>query len=95
MVLSMRRRGRRDRGEIVIDVLRAALDGEVKTRIMFKSNLYYRTFNYIFSELLDKGFIVRCNGFNGKFLYKTSERGKKALEAGMKFYNLINTSERN
>jgi len=91
----MRGRERRDRGEIVIDVLRAALDGEVKTRIMFKSNLYYRTFNQIFSELLNKGFIVRYNGFNGKLLYKTSERGKKVLEAGMRFYGMINTSKRN
>ena len=94
MVLFMRGRGRRDRGEIVIDVLRAALDGEVKTRIMFKSNLYYRTFNHIFSELLKNGFIVRCNGFNGKFLYKTSERGKMVLEAGVRFYSMVNASKR-
>jgi predicted transcriptional regulator len=82
-------RRRREKGEMVLDVLRAALRGDVKTRIMFRANLHTRSFNIIFRHLIESGLILKYWNGQGSFLYKTSDKGREVLKKGLEFYGKL------
>ena len=74
-------RRRRDRLEVVADILTEALNGANKTRIMYRANLNFVRFKRYFSELRDKGLIGEVdNPSSGGVVYKTTEEGKALLE---------------
>jgi predicted transcriptional regulator len=70
---------RRGHGEIVIDILEAALKPQKKMRIMYGANLNFERFNRYFYELLRKGLIEEASDPDEKQLYKISDRGKTLL----------------
>ena len=71
---------RRSRLEVVADILTEALNGANKTRIMYRANLNFLSFDKHVSELLDKGLIVRENSPDGRVVYRTTDRGKRFLK---------------
>ncbi len=83
MILRETKTQKRGWDSITLDILSAALQPERKMRIMYKSNLNFKRFNKYFYDLIEKGFIEKIEDANGKFLYKTSERGK-TLSAALK-----------
>ena len=83
-------RYRRDRVEVIRDILREARKGANKTRIMYRSNLNFACFNRYFEELIKKGLIVEVKSNpDGVKIYKTSEKGLQLLEVLEKAEDLI------
>jgi predicted transcriptional regulator len=70
---------KRDREEIAIDILEAALTPQKKMRIMYRANLNFDRFNRYFYELLRKGFIEKADDPDDRPFYRISERGKTLL----------------
>ena len=74
-------RRRRSRVEVIKDILKEARRGANKTRIMYRSNLNFASFNRYFRELIEKGLIVEAESNpDGTKIYKTSEKGLQLLE---------------
>jgi predicted transcriptional regulator len=72
--------GRRDRHDIVAEILETAIDGAVKTHIMYKAKLSYGQVSEYIPMLVEKSFLktvaVRTHQ-NVKRLFKTTELGEK------------------
>jgi len=69
---------RRDTHEIKYDILKAAIYGNGKTRIMYESGLNLRQLNSYFAELLSRGALE----FRSKERkYATTERGQAFVKA--------------
>jgi predicted transcriptional regulator len=74
---------RRDRHDIVVEILKSALDGQVKTHIMYKAKLSYAQLNEYLPLLIEKGFIENVTIKHGKQcrkIFKTTFKGVKFLE---------------
>ena len=74
---------RRDRHEILAEILEAARGGAIKTHIMFKARLSYAQLNNFLPLLLEKGFLENATiQKHGKptFAMITSEKGMRFLE---------------
>jgi len=67
---------RRARHDIIIGILKAAKDGEKKTRIMQKAQLSFHQLEEYLNALNDAGFITEMSG-----VWKTTEKGLHAIEA--------------
>jgi len=75
---------RRDRHEIVVAILRSAVDGRVKTHIMYKAKLSYAQLNEYLPLLVEKGFIENIivkHRKQYKKIFKTTFKGIKFLES--------------
>lgn len=74
---------RRDRHDIIVEILRTAREGKIKTHIMYKAKLSYAQINEYLPLLVNNGFlepfIVRKRKLRRKF-YRTTEKGMKLLE---------------
>ena len=81
---------RRDRHDIIVEILKTALNGKVKTHIMFKARLSYAQLNEYLPRLVEKGFLenqtIRKKSFHKK-IFKTTPKGIKLLE---NFENMTN-----
>lgn len=84
---------RRSWPEIVSDILEVTLNPTNKMRIMYKSNLNFERFHKYFYDLLRKGFIEEMNDFNGRLVYKTTQRGRTLLEVLRKAQELFSLEE--
>lgn len=83
----MRRRSRMD---VIMDMLRKAQIETSKTKLMYRCNLNFNSFNRYFEELLDKGLLVEVrHNPSGTVLYKTSEKGKRLLRALVEVFRLL------
>ncbi len=74
---------RRDRHEIVAEILETAKGGAIKTHIMYKAKLSYAQLNDYLPLLLEKGFLKNLTIVRNrqvKHLLKTSEQGEQFLE---------------
>jgi len=74
---------RRDRHEILAEILEAAIGGLIKTHIMYKVKLSYIQLNYYLPILLEKGYLENATVKKHSktiFVIKTSEKGKQFLE---------------
>ncbi|UCB61346.1 MAG: DUF4364 family protein [Candidatus Bathyarchaeota archaeon] len=71
---------RRSKMEVIIDILKEALDGANKTRIMYRANLNFLRFNIYLSEMLENGLLTKTNDGNGRAVYTATEDGKALLE---------------
>ncbi|MFQ6086878.1 MAG: winged helix-turn-helix domain-containing protein [Candidatus Bathyarchaeia archaeon] len=74
---------RRDRHDIIVEILRTARDGKIKTHIMYRAKLSYAQVNEYLSLLVDKGFLEPLTVKQRKVLrklYRTTEKGMKLLE---------------
>jgi predicted transcriptional regulator len=72
---------RRDRFEVISDILTEAMYGANKTRIMQRANLNHGRFKKYFHELLRIGVLKKERRTDGHIIYRTTEKGA----------NLVNT----
>ena len=81
---------RRDRHDIIVEILKTAINGKVKTHIMYKARLSYTQINEYLPRLVEKGFLenqtVKKKRFYKK-VFKTTPKGIKLLE---NFENMSN-----
>jgi len=74
---------RRDRHDIIVEILKTAISGKVKTHIMYKARLSYAQLNEYLPRLVEKGFLenqtVKKKRFYKK-VFKTTPKGIKLLE---------------
>jgi len=74
---------RRDRHEIVAEILETARSGAIKTHIMYKAKLSYAQLNEYLLLLVERGFLQNLTIVRNKqvkLLFKTSEQGEQFLE---------------
>jgi len=74
---------RRDRHDIIVEILKTAINGKVKTHIMYRARLSYAQLNLYLPQLVENGFlenlkIKRRREF--KRVFKTTEKGIKFIE---------------
>jgi len=81
-------RVRRDRLEIVYDILSSCTDGEKTGWLMLKSRLGYRTLKKYLKLLADNGF-VQIEKTDGDQIYTTTPQGKELIQ---KIHEIYNTS---
>ena len=74
---------RRDRHDIAVEILRTAIEGKIKTHIMYKAKLSYAQLNEYMQLLLNKGLLenvtIRQKKMDKK-VYKTTRKGLEFLE---------------
>ncbi|MDH5266159.1 MAG: glycosyltransferase [Candidatus Bathyarchaeota archaeon] len=83
------RRGR-DRLSLVARILDVALEGIIKTQIMYRANLNFLQLNDYLSFLM-KQMLIEQTEKNGKTLYKTTAKGERLLGAYQKIKSLLST----
>ena len=74
---------RLDRHDIVVEILRTAVEGKIKTHIMYKAKLSYAQLNEYLPLLIEKGFLENTSVKYKKVMkkvYKTTPKGTKFLE---------------
>lgn len=74
---------RRDRHDIVVEILRTAVEGKIKTHIMYKAKLSYAQLNEYLPLLINKGFLENTSIRHKRSLkrvYKTTDKGMRFLE---------------
>jgi predicted transcriptional regulator len=70
---------RRGEVQILIDILGVSLRGVKVTRLMYKANLSYSTLRKYLSAMSKQGLIVKVCSDDGSVVYRTTEKGKLAL----------------
>jgi len=75
---------RRDRHDIILEILKTAIEGKVKTHIMYKARLSYSQLNEYLPSLVENGFlenrrIQRKKKF--KTILKTTQKGMRFIES--------------
>jgi len=75
---------RRDRHDIVAEILETAIGGAIKTHIMYKAKLSYAQLNEYLPLLIEKGFLENVTvGKAGqkKRILRTSKLGEQFVES--------------
>ena len=74
---------RRDRHDIAVEILRTAVEGKIKTHIMYKAKLSYAQLNEYIDLLLTKGLLenltIRQKRMDKK-VFKTTQKGLDFIE---------------
>ena len=79
---------RRDRLNIMAEIIETTKDGQLKTRIMYSTNLSFNQVNAYLSFLTEMGFLsIRVE--NGKRVYETSAKGILYIENYREMSNLL------
>jgi predicted transcriptional regulator len=76
--------GRRDRHDIVAEILETARGGAIKTHIMYKAKLSYSQLEEYTALLVEKGFLQKHAIFNHRRtqdIFKTSEQGEEFIRS--------------
>lgn len=74
---------RRDRHDIVAEILKTAREGKIKTHIMYKAKLSYSQINVYLSLLVEKGFLENNTIRRKKQMitvYKTTGKGIEFID---------------
>ncbi len=74
---------RRDRHDIIAEILKTAKEARIKTHIMYKAKLSYAQVNEYLPLLIKKGFLEPFTVQKRKIrrkLYRTTEKGLQLLE---------------
>ena len=87
MYYEIKRRGsqnkRRDRHDIVVEILKTAMDGKIKTHIMYKAKLSYDQLNKYLELLNRKGLLenytIRRRN-NDLRMYRTTQKGLQLIK---------------
>jgi len=92
-------RKRRDRLHIMAEILEVALEGTLKTQVMYKANLSFAQLNEYLRLLLDLKLLEFVGNTNKKF-YKTTSKGAHYLKSYRKIRELLkkegeNTNQKN
>lgn len=75
---------RRDRHDIIAEILKTARDAKIKTHIMYKAKLSYSQINEYLSLLLNKGFLEDMAVKRKRqtiTMYRTTKKGKELLDS--------------
>jgi predicted transcriptional regulator len=83
---------RRDRLHIMAEIIEAAKESQLKTRIMYSINLSFSQVKEYLSFLTEKGFL-RVRVENGKKLYETTAKGNQYIENYREMSNLLKQRE--
>jgi predicted transcriptional regulator len=86
-------RKRRDRLYIIAEILTLAIDGSLKTQIMYKANLSFAQLNEYLSFLIRMD-LLKLHKEERKKIYKITAKGKKYLESYKEISNLLGNNER-
>jgi predicted transcriptional regulator len=73
---------RRDRHDIVAEILKTARGGKIKTHIMYKAKLSYSQINEYLKLLVEKGFLENMSIKRKKqtiTMYRTTQKGMEFL----------------
>jgi len=74
---------RRDRHDIIIEILKTAIEGRIKTHIMYKAKLSYAQLNEYLPTLVQNGFLenttIRSKKYQKK-VFKTTFKGLRLIE---------------
>lgn len=83
---------RRDRHDIVAEILKTAREGRIKTHIMYKAKLSYSQINTYLQLLVDKGFLEN-NTVRRKrqiiTIYRTTPKGFEYIDSIETVNNLL------
>jgi len=74
---------RRDRHDIIAEILKTAKEGRIKTHIMYKAKLSYAQINEYIPALVTNGFLENTtlkSGRRPKKVYKTTLKGTRFIE---------------
>jgi len=71
---------KRNREEIICDILGICLNGSNKTRIVYQANLNFKTVNSYLETLIKDGMISVAA--NRKKIYTTTDKGRETLSRG-------------
>jgi predicted transcriptional regulator len=82
---------RRDRHDIVAEILKTAREGRIKTHIMYKAKLSYSQINTYLQLLVEKGFLENNTVQRKKRIitfYRTTSKGSQFVE-NIEFVNKL------
>jgi len=74
---------RRDRHDIIVEILETALEGKIKTHIMYKAKLSYAQINEYLPALVENGFLENTTMRHKRHIkrvFKTTAKGKRFIE---------------
>ena len=74
---------RRDRHDIVAEILKTAVNGKIKTHIMYRARLSYSQINEYLPMLVSKGFLENTKVSRGRQItavYRTTTKGLQFIE---------------
>jgi len=74
---------RRDRHDIVAEILKTAVNGRIKTHIMYRAKLSYSQINEYLPLLVEKGFLENVHVTRGRqrtTMYRTTSKGLEFIE---------------
>ncbi len=83
---------RRDRLNIIAEIMEAAKGSQLKTRIMYRVNLSFSQVNEYLSFLTERGFL-RVHVENRKKFYETTAKGNIYIENYREMSNLLRPQE--
>jgi len=75
---------RRDRHDIIVEILKTAINGRVKTHIMYKARLSYAQLNEYLPRLVENGFLENQkikHKKNFKKVFQTTSKGLRFIES--------------
>lgn len=78
---------RRNRFQILSTILETCMDGANKTRVVYQSNLNFRTVNPYLDQLVDRDLIQIVP--EKPILYKTTNKGAEMLRDFNKVYDAL------
>jgi predicted transcriptional regulator len=81
-------RRRRDRMLIMAEILEVAVDGALKTQMLYRANLSFAQLNEYLRLLLDLKLLEKV-GNNGKTMYKTTSKGARYLQRYKEIRDLL------
>lgn len=79
----MKTEKRRDRHDIIAEILKTAANGRIKTHIMYRAKLSYSQINEYLPLLVEKGFLENVKITRGRYratVYRTTSKGKQFIE---------------
>jgi len=74
---------RRDRHDIVAEILKTAVNGQIKTHIMYRAKLSYSQITEYLPLLVEKGFLENLHVTRGRqrtTVYRTTSKGLAFIE---------------
>jgi len=74
---------RRDRHDIIVEILKTAAEGKIKTHIMYRAKLSYAQINEYLPALIENGFLENTTikqKRQHKKVFKTTQKGQRFIE---------------
>ncbi len=85
---------RRDKLFIIAEILEIAKEGTLKTQIMYRANLSFTQLNEYIEFMLKIDLLSRTN-INGKYTYRSTDKGLNFLQRYVELTELLKTDEDN